>query len=111
MVKNRNIVLAILFSIITCGIYYIYWQIVINNDMNYLTPEDSFQTSGGIVFLFSLITCGIYTWYWAYRMGNKMDQIKNGSAHAILFILLQVFGLGIVNYCIMQSAINDCAEV
>lgn len=111
MVKNRNIALAILFSIITCGIYFIYWQIMINNDMNYLTPEDSFQTSGGIVFLLSLITCGIYAWYWAYRMGCKMDLMKNGESHAILFILLQIFGLGIVNNCIMQSAINDCAEI
>jgi hypothetical protein len=109
-IKNRNIVLGIVFSIITCGIYAIYWYIQINDDMNSLTPDDSFQTSGGLAFLFGLITCGIYTIYWNYRMGVKMDKLKNGGSHSILFLILSIFGLQIVNYCIMQSELNDHAE-
>lgn len=110
MIKKRNIVLAVVLSIITCGLYGIYWFICLNNDANALTPDDSYTTSGGMAFLFTLITCGIYSWYWAYRMGAKVDKLKNGGSHTILFIILQIFGLGIVNYCILQSAVNDYAE-
>lgn len=110
MIKNRNIVLCIIFSIITCGIYGIYWFICLNNDMNIIAKDD-FQTSGGVVFLLTLVTCGIYGWYWSYRMGQKMDMLKPDGNHAILFIVLQIFGLGIVNYCIMQSEINTRANV
>jgi uncharacterized membrane protein YpjA len=73
--------------------------------------KDDFQTSGGMVVLLTIITCGIYGWYWSYRMGQKMDMLKPDSNHAVLFIVLQIFGLGIVNYCIMQSEINTRANV
>lgn len=102
--KNRNIALCIIFTIITCGIYGIYWFISLNNEMNTLIQDD-FQTSGGIVFLLTLVTCGIYGIYWAYKMGSKLDTLKSGN-NAILFLLLQIIGLGIINYCIMQSEIN-----
>jgi hypothetical protein len=107
-IRSRNIVLAIIFSIITCGIYGIYWFICITNDMEAVTPEDDYQTSGGMAFLFSIITCGIYGWYWNYRMGRKMDSLKGGN-HSILFLILAIFGLGIVNYCIMQGELNTRA--
>lgn len=100
--KNRNIALCIIFSIITFGIYGIYWFICLTNEMNMATPDDTYQTSGGMAFLFSLLTCGIYSFYWNYRMGQKIDN-------ADLFLILSIFGLGIVNYCIAQSFINDQA--
>ena len=75
--KNRNIALCIIFSIITFGIYGIYWFICLTNGMNMATPDDTYQTSGGMAFLFSLLTCGIYSFYWNYRMGQKIDSVKN----------------------------------
>lgn len=59
-----------------------------------------------LCIIFSIITCGIYGFYWNYRMGQKIDSVKNGS-NAVLFLILSIFGLGIVNYCIAQSFIND----
>lgn len=106
--KNRNIALCIIFSIITFGIYGIYWFICLTNEMNMATPDDTYQTSGGMAFLFSVLTCGIYSFYWNYRMGQKIDSVKNGS-NAVLFLILSIFGLEIVNFCIAQSFINDQA--
>ena len=62
MIQERNIVTCIILSIITCGIYGIYWEICLVNDLNVAadTPND---TSGGMVFLLSIITCGIYMLY------------------------------------------------
>ena len=87
--KNRNIALCIIFSIITFGIYGIYWFICLTNEMNMATPDDTYQTSGGMAFLFSLLTCGIYSFYWNYRMGQKIDSVKNGS-NAVLFLILSM---------------------
>lgn len=106
--KERNVALCVVFSILTCGIYGIYWFICLTNDMNQMVPDDGYQTSGGMALLYTLITCGIYGFYWNYRMGQKMDKKKVGN-HAILFLLLSIFGLGIVNYCIMQSTLNESA--
>lgn len=109
MIKNRNIALAVIFSILTCGIYGLYWLVKLNNDMCALTPDDSYQTGGGMVLLLTIITCGIYGWFWAYKMGCKMDRLSADKSHTVLFIILQAIGFGIVNYCIMQSAVNEHA--
>ena len=109
--KNRNIALCIVLSIVTCGIYSIYWWIVATDEMHQVAPNE-YQTSGGIAFLLSLITCNIYGFYWAYRMGEKVDQAKGnpGGSHGVLFLVLQFLGLNIVNLCLMQDEINrHCA--
>ena len=105
-IQERNIAIAVILSIVTCGLYGIYWMIKPNDEVNQICG-DTQATGGGLVFLFTLITCGIYGWYWMYKMGEKCDQIKgvNGSS-GILYLILGIFGLGIVSYCLMQDTIN-----
>ena len=108
--KKREIGLAIVFSIITCGIYAIYWLICLNNDANQLA-EDHDSPSGGVVFLLGLVTCGIYLIYWNYKMGKKVYeiQLKNNAPandNSILYLILAICGLGIINYCLIQNDLN-----
>ncbi len=109
MVKKRSIALAIIFTLITCGIYGIYWFIVLTEDMKTLTPQDEYQTSGGLAFVLSLITCGIYGLYWDYKMGQKVDQLKGSSNTGIIYIILHVIGLEIINMALMQDTVNHFA--
>ncbi len=107
---QRSIVTCILLSIITCGIYGIYWMIKLNDELNDLAGKPD-ATSGGMVFLFTLITCGIYGLYWYYRMGENVDAINasrgvTSSNTGILYLVVGIFGLGIVNECLMQDTIN-----
>lgn len=110
-IKQRSIVLAIVFSIITCGIYSIYWMIVLNDDIN-SAANDPEATSGIMVFLFSLITCGIYGIYWNYKMGEKVDKIKNdpNGSSKFLFLILSICGLSIVSFAMMQDTLNRFAN-
>ena len=39
MIQERNIVTCIILSIITCGIYGIYWEICLVNDLNGIPSE------------------------------------------------------------------------
>ncbi|MBE6680528.1 MAG: DUF4234 domain-containing protein [Ruminococcaceae bacterium] len=107
---NRSIGMALILSIITCGIYGIYWMVVLNDDLNQLAGRSG-AASGVTVFLLTLVTCGIYGYYWAYKMGENVDTINsNGFTSTtntgIVYLVLSLFGLGIINYCLMQDAIN-----
>lgn len=114
MVKQRSIGICILLSFVTCGIYGLYWFVVLTDDINKEAGETD-ATSGGMSLLLTLVTCGIYGWYWAYKMGEKVDIIKNNngmpsSNSGILYVLLQVFGLGIIAYALMQDTANKYAN-
>ena len=108
-ITPRSIPLCIIFSFITCGIYGIYWMIKLNDEVNIVSGEPQ-ATSGGMVFLFTIITCGIYAWYWLYKMGERCDRIKgtNGSL-GILYLILGIFGLSIISYCLIQDTLNKAA--
>ena len=76
MIKQRNIGICILLSIVTCGIYGLYWFVVLTDDINQESGETD-ATSGGMSLLLTIVTCNIYGWFWAYKMGEKVDIIKN----------------------------------
>ena len=114
MVQKRDIALAVVLSLITCGIYGIYWFVVLTDDAKAASGDNNFQ-SGGIAFVLTLITCGIYGIYWAYKMGELMKeaQSKNGlpvKDNSILYLVLQLFGFAIINYVLIQSDLNQLAE-
>ena len=114
MIQKRDVVIAIILSIVTCGIYGIIWMIGLNDDVKTVS-NDTTLPSGGIVFLLTLVTCGIYGFYWFYRLGQLMKTAyeNNGMEvkdNSILYLLLAVFGLSIVNYIIIQSDLNQIAE-
>ncbi len=109
VVPNRNIVTSIILTIVTCGIYGIYWMITLQDDSNLISDDNT--TSGVMVFLLSLITCGIYGLYWYYKMGQKLfiagqKYGKQVNDNSLIYLLLGIFGFGIVNYCLMQSDLN-----
>lgn len=112
MIKYRNIGVVILLSLITCGIYTLYWMYVVTEEISYLTGDSSF--TGGKVLLYTLITCGIYTYFWYYIVGSKlMVAQKNHDRmvkdNSIIYLLLAIFGLGIISNAIIQNEINTFA--
>ena len=108
-IMPRSIPLCIIFYLITCGIYGIYWMIKLNDEVNIVSGEP-YATSGGMVFLFSLITCGIYGLYWLYKMGERCDRIKgvNGNS-GVLYLILGLFGFSIISSCLIQDTLNKAA--
>lgn len=112
MIKEKNIALCVIFSIITCGFYSIYWFITLTDETNEVSGTPT--ASGGLAFLFSMITCGIYRYYWSYKVGEKIDTIKrnrglNTSDSGVLYLILCIFGFDIIAYCLAQSELNKLA--
>ena len=113
-VKYRNIAFYLIVSIVTGGLFGLYWLYCLANDMHYGTNGKT--SSGGAVLLLTIITCGIYGWYWLYKSGSELDAVRfnNGESMGhlgVLYLVLGVFGLGIVAYALMQDEINRYAQV
>ncbi len=75
MVKqDRSLLTYILLTIITCGIYGIYFIYALANDMNVVCNGDGEKTSGlGAYILLTIVTCGIYAYYWQYKLANRQQ--------------------------------------
>lgn len=109
-VAPRSIALSIILSFVTCGIYVFYWQYKLNNEVNDLA-EDSMALGGGMVVFLSIITFGIFSLYWFYKMGQKCDYIRQQNSYSsILYLVLGLFGLGIISYALIQDSINKVLE-
>ncbi|PWW08623.1 uncharacterized protein DUF4234 [Paenibacillus cellulosilyticus] len=111
-VTQRSIALSIILSLVTCGIYAIYWFIVLTNDVGKLSGDNNF--TGGKHFLLTLVTCGIWSYVWAYQVGKHVEEAQrqrgmHSSDNSILYLVLTFFGLGIVAYAIAQSDVNKMA--
>lgn len=113
MIERRNIAVCIVLTLVTCGIYGIYWIVCLTNDVNTVSGDVN-GTSGGMVVLLTIVTCGIYGIYWAYKQGEKLDFTKNNrgipsSNSGVLYLILQIFGFGIIVYALMQNELNKLA--
>ncbi len=101
-IKKRNVALAIIFTIITFGIYGIYWFVCLTNDSNKISPDKA-TASGGLAILFTIISFGIYGIYWNYKLGDKL------TGSGVLYLILSLIGFGWLNYILAQSEINKHA--
>lgn len=113
MMQKRNLAIAVILSFVTCGIYSIYWFVVLTNDANTLAQPQQ-ETSGGMAFILTIITCGIYGLYWAYRMGENLDMAASRrgmmtQSRAVLYLILQIV-FPLVGMVLMQSTINDILD-
>lgn len=108
MYQQRSVANVIIFSILTCGIYFYYWMYVTMRDLNaYLEVAD--MDSG--IELLICIFCSPYIIYWFYKYAQRIGeaQLKNNmvaSDDAIVCLILSIFGLSIVSVGIMQNGLN-----
>ena len=114
MIERRNIAVCIVLTLVTCGIYGIYWIVCLTNDVNTVSGDVN-GTSGGMVVLLTIVTCGIYGIYWAYKQGEKLDFTKNNrgipsSNSGVLYLILQIFGFGIIANALMHNSPNKLAS-
>lgn len=114
-IQSRGIAVSIILSIVTCGIYSLYWLYTVVTDLNMASGETE-DTSGGMVILLDIVTCGIYLLYWYYKAGGKVNKIHyldnrpEDSSLGILYLLLSLFGFGIVSKALIQNELNKVAD-
>jgi hypothetical protein len=110
-IERRDIGIAVILSIVTCGIYSLYWYYKMIDDLYRI---NGLESKAGMDLILSLVTCGIYYIYMYYKMGVLLRDASGGrnDDKPILFLLLalftpMVFFLVLVANCIIQSELNN----
>ena len=110
MVKQKNVVLWEFLSLITCGICGIIWFVQMTDDVAKVSGNE--ELSGGKYFLLTIVTCGIFGYIWAYKVGKALEVAaqkanKEAKDNSTLYLVLQICGLAIINYVLIQNELND----
>lgn len=105
---NRDPITCVIYTIITLGIYGLYWMFKLTEEANYYSASN-YHTTGETVILLTIITGGIYGIYWAYKMGDNYDVLRNkpNTNGNILFLILAIVELNIINLVLLQVEINN----
>lgn len=103
-IKRRSVFTAIALSLVTCGIYALYWYVKLTDDSNAIAENTKIckkTASGGKAILFTILSFGIYGLYWAYQLGKKTC-----ADHPAAFLLFHLIGAWVVVYAFAQRNIN-----
>ncbi len=114
--EDRSLVLFIVLTLCTCGIYAYYFVYSLAQDVNIACQGDGDDTPGLIAYIcLSFITCGFYSIYWEYKLGNRLAA--NAPRYGMEFredgttvLLWHIFGMlicGIGGFIAMNILIRN----
>ncbi len=113
-IQKRNAALYFVLSIVTCGLFSLYWFCTLNDDTNKVSGHS--EAMGGVAaLLLSIVTCGLYFLFWMYNMGSRIDEVKvkrglpSGNL-GTLYLILSLVGFGWVAELLLQGELNKLAE-
>ena len=88
MVKHRNPVMVIVLTVITLGIYGIYWVVSTTNELRSL-KADAPNPWALVLFIIPLVNIIVALWYY-WKYSGAVEEISGFSA-VLLFLLWIVF--------------------
>lgn len=106
----RSIPTDLILTIITCGIYGLYWQYKQMGTLNGWLGRRDFDFL--LWLLLSIITCGIFAMYYEYKMAKGINEIQErnnlrvANDLPLICLLLAIFQLVFVSLAIQQAEIN-----
>ena len=113
---DRDIIIFILLSIVTCGIYDYYFIYKMTEDANIVCADDGDTTPGLAVYLLlSIVTCGIYSYWWEYKLANRLKlngrryglEIVEGGSDVMVWLILGLFTWGIGSFVAVYLLIKN----
>jgi hypothetical protein len=113
-VKKKSVLMVMLLTIITCGIYSFFWLYQVTQELT--DYSEDYRLSPGTSVLLTILTCGLYQIYWWYRIADifitaqmkaKYPRVNDNK---VLFVVLSIFGLDIISMAILQSDMNQLWE-
>jgi hypothetical protein len=111
--ERREIGMLVLLTLVTCGIYGIIWWYKMFGEIAADLGRTDINPALEIVLIY--LTCGLYGMFLAYkypRLINEM-QAKRGlpvNDFSTVSLILAIFGLGFVSFCLMQVELNKIWE-
>ena len=111
-INKRRIEVCILLSLVTAGIYAIYWMYLLLKNVKAVKHDSSSCTKEMLCILF----VPFYALYWWYTRGNDVKRLLEEQdcrifATGTLYLVLSIVGLSIVAMAIMQNDFNSLPAV
>ena len=101
---KRNLGLMIVLSIVTFGIYGLWWYCSVQNQLR----EKIGRGFGGLGHLVvTIVTFGIYSIYWFFVVGGRLREAGAQKDNGILYGVLSLVGLSWVSALLIQNDINQ----
>ena len=120
--EDRSLLIYMLLSVVTCGIYGLIFMWSFTNDLNDVSsakdPDGWRSPNFIIVILLMIVTCGIYSWYWLYKVGNTIQRsgddygvrVDESGTTLILWCLLLGVGVFISYHLIFKNMNKICRK-
>ena len=105
-----DIAVGIILSLVTCGMYNVYWNYKQMKALNVLLGREEYDFVKWLIL--SLITCGLYHVYYEYRMGCDLQEwlAKNnppGSPNlSAMGLVLSLLGFTVIADAVYQHELN-----
>ena len=105
--KKKKVGISLLLTIVTAGIYGIYWMYVLVSNTRAINKK-----SGAIGELLCILLIPFYALYWWYSRGNDVgwyftENRRYSSSNGPMFFVLSLVGLSIIPMCLMQKDFNS----
>lgn len=105
--KHRSIILMIVLTIVTLGIYAIVWSCLFQSELKKATGLGF----GGVGHFFMCIfTFGIYFLIWNYKVGGRLNKLGLDN-NGLIYLILCLIGFSWLNMFFMQSQANKLSMV
>jgi ABC-type bacteriocin/lantibiotic exporter with double-glycine peptidase domain len=107
---NASIALYLILTIVTLGLFNLYWNYRQMQACNELLERPEF--SWLLWILLCLVTFGLYHFYYQYKMGAVINEIQDRydlpftEGLPILSVAAAIIGFGVVADCIHQHELN-----
>ena len=106
---KRDPLMVIVYSLITCGFYGIWWWYTMMTEVKDALNRQDINPTMELVLGF--VTCGIYFIYLYYKYPQLMLQLQERAGLprndiSTLCVILPFFGLAIVSIFLMQTELN-----
>lgn len=98
--NKRSVVMVIVLSIITFGIYALVWQVKTKNEMN---------KCGADIPTAWLLIVPIANIYWMWKYCGGVEHVTRGKMSQVISFLL-LFLLGVIGMAIIQNEFNKAVD-
>lgn len=98
--KNRSPLAVVLLTIVTFGIYGIYWEVSTKVEM---------VAKGADIPTAWLIIIPIANLYWVYKYCMGVEKVSNGKMSGVMALVLMLV-LGVVGMAIIQDTFNKLGD-
>ena len=110
--EEKNIAVCIILAFVTCSIYMWFWMYNMIKKIRMLANDTSDMV--GEYLLLMLVP--YYNVYWVYTRGKKISEeaARRGiqiTDNSVLYLILNLLGLSIVSYAMMQNDLNKLARM